>query len=153
MKISQFICSIFLLIAFSSYGKIDYFSIKKNDGETVKVTLTDLKMLPEYSFSTATIYTPKSTFTGVKFSDFAKKYNLTGSTVRAFAWDEYSYSMPLDELFKYNAIIAYKKDGNYMDIEKLGPFAILYPRDLYPELDKLDINAKTIWQLKILKVN
>jgi hypothetical protein len=140
------------LFTCSSYGKINYFDLKANDGVKAKITLDDLQALPSHSFSTATIYTPKSTFLGVKFSDFAKKYNLTGKTVRAFAWDDYSYSMPVDELLKYNVIIAYKRNGDYMSIDKLGPFAIVYPRDSHPELDQLDINAKTVWQLKRLEV-
>lgn len=147
-------CAFFFLafVTFSSYGMVNSFDLKTSDGGKIKVTLDDLQTLPSHSFSTATIYTPKSMFLGAKFSDFAKRYNLAGKTVRAFAWDDYSYSMPVDELLKYDVIIAYKRNGDYMSIDELGPFAIVYPRDSHPELDQLDINAKTVWQLKRLEV-
>ncbi|MBJ7883318.1 hypothetical protein, partial [Gelidibacter salicanalis] len=76
-------------------------------------------------------------FTGVEFTSLAKEYGLTGNNVRAFAWDDYSYSMPAAELSKYKVIIAYKKNGELMDVSELGPFAIIYPRDSYPELNNI----------------
>lgn len=146
--------SMSVLLAFSSfsYGAMDFFYVKLNDGSKIKVTLNDLRKLPSFSFKTSTNYTPPDIFLGVKVKDFAIKYNISGSTLRAFAWDDYSYSMPLDELYKYDAIIAYSKGGKDMNVTELGPFAIVYPRDSYPELSQLDVNAKTVWQIRLLEV-
>ena len=68
--------------------------------------------------------------------------------MRAFAWDDYSYSMPIEEMIKFRVIVAYLRGGKPIDVGELGPFAIIYPRDQYPELNNLDVNAKTVWQVK-----
>lgn len=146
--------SISMLLMFSSlsYAAPDFFYIKLKDESKIKITLSDLKALPSFSFKTSTNYTSVDTFLGVKVKDIVNKYNISGSILRVFAWDDYSYSMPLEELYKYDAIIAYSKGGKDMDVTELGPFAIVYPRDIYPELSQLDVNAKTVWQIRLLEV-
>lgn len=153
MKIKG-LMALLLISLFSAplYASVDYFYLKKSDGEKVKVTLQALEAMPSTSIKTSTNFTPEAVFTGVEFSALAKKYELTGKNVRAFAWDDYSYSMPVAELAKYNVIIAYKKNGKPMDVAELGPFAIIYPRDQYPELNSIDVNAKTVWQIKVIEV-
>lgn len=133
-------------------AEVDYFYLKKPGEEKIKVTVQDLEKLPAHSFSTATNFTPKNTFFGVKFKDFVEKYKISGTKVRAFAWDDYSYTISIDEMNKYDVIIAYKKEGKYIELSDLGPFAIIYPRDLYPELNTVDVNAGTVWQLKTLEI-
>ncbi len=152
MKMKIFISSLLIVLSSNLYAAVDYFFLKKADNEQIKITIKDLEELPTYSFTTATNFTPKDIFLGVKFKDFAEKYKISGEKVRAFAWDDYSYTIPVDEMIKYNVIIAYKKGGNYLDITDLGPFAIVYPIDLHPELNNLDANAKTVWQLKLMNV-
>ena len=153
MKIKGLI-ALFLMSLFSAplYAGVDYFYLKKSDGEKVKITLKALEAMPSSSIKTSTNFTPEAVFTGVEFGVLAKEYGLTGSKVRAFAWDDYSYSMPVAELAKYKVIIAYKKNGELMDAAQLGPFAIIYPRDSHPELNNIDVNAKTVWQIKMLEV-
>ncbi|AEF43399.1 hypothetical protein SerAS12_0237 [Serratia sp. AS12] len=153
MKIKGLI-ALFLTSLFSVplYAGVDYFYLKKSDGKKVKITLQALEAMPSSSIKTSTNFTPEAVFTGVEFTSLAKEYGLTGNNVRAFAWDDYSYSMPAAELSKYKVIIAYKKNGELMDVSELGPFAIIYPRDSYPELNNIDVNAKTVWQIKMLEV-
>lgn len=150
MKIKVWI--LFFICAYSgNVFSLDYFYLYKQNGDKIKVTLKDLERLPEHSFITGTSYTLIETFTGVNFTDVAEHYHIKAPTVRVFAWDNYSYTMPVDELKKYNVLIAYKRNGTYMTLETLGPFAIVYPRDSITHLDGLDINAKTVWQTKIIE--
>ncbi|CAI1202658.1 oxidoreductase [Serratia ficaria] len=153
MKIKGLI-ALFLICLFSAplHAAIDYFYLKKSDGQKVRVTLQELEAMPSSSITTSTNFTPEAVFTGVEFTALAKKYGLTGNSARAFAWDDYSYSMPVVELEKYKVIIAYKKNNELMDISELGPFAIIYPRDSHPELSNIEVNAKTVWQIKALEV-
>jgi hypothetical protein len=55
-------------------------------------------------------------------------------------------------MIKYRVIVAYLRGGKPIDVGELGPFAIIYPRDQYPELNNLDVNAKTVWQVKRLEI-
>jgi len=108
--------------------------------------------MPAHTIKTSTNFTPEDTFTGVEFAELVKAYHLKGQSVRAFAWDDYSYSMPIDEMIKYRVIVAYQRGGKPIDVGELGPFAIIYPRDGYAELNNLDVNAKTVWQVKRLEL-
>lgn len=142
-----------IIMIFSSYTLANVDSFKLTDGEKkIIITTSDLELLPAYEIKTSTNFTPLSVFKGASFRDLANKYNIVSGDLRVFAWDDYSYTIPVSELFKYNAILAYKKNGAYMDLSELGPFAIIYPRDSYPGIDMLDVNAKTVWQVKTIEV-
>lgn len=146
---------IFIITLMISHGvsaTIDFFIIKNSEGNEIKVTRKEMEELPQYSITTSTNFTPKSEFVGVKFKDIIDKYSLHGSKVRAYALDDYSFTLPIDEMKNYNVIIAYKKNGKYMSISELGPFSIIYPKDNFPELNNLSVNAKTVWQVKLLEV-
>lgn len=141
-----------MMMNFSVSATIDYFIIRDINGSKIKVTREDMEKLPQYSISTSTNFTPKAEFSGVKFKDIIDKYSLSGHKVRAFSWDDYSFTLPIPEMIKYNVIIAYKKNGEYMDVSELGPFSFIYPKDKFPELNNLSVNAKTVWQIKMLEV-
>lgn len=36
-------------------------------------------------------------------------------------------------------------------MSEMGPYAIIYPRDNYHELKTLEVNAKTVWQVKTIE--
>jgi hypothetical protein len=131
---------------------VDFFYLTETGKDKIKISLEDLKAMPTYSFKTSTNYTTEEIFLGVKIYDLVEKYKIEGKLIRAFAWDDYSYSMPIDEMIQYNVILAYQKGGVDMDIKSFGPFAIIYPRDIYPELSQRDVNAKTVWQIRLLEI-
>lgn len=138
-------------LSFNSLADIDSLTLSVN-GNVTKITVGDLEKLPQHDILTSTLYTAKEKFTGVKFSDFANKYKIKGSIVRVLAWDDYSYTLSIDEMVNYGVIIAYKRNSKRMTIEDFGPFATIYPKDDYPELNKLDVDAKTVIQVKALEV-
>lgn len=153
MKHFGAIISLLMLLSCNVLATGDYFYLRVRSEEKIKVTTQELETLPLQTISTSTNFTNKCNFSGVKFSDLFAKYHISGAGVRVFAWDDYSYSIPVNELLKYNVILAYKKNGKYIAMSDLGPYAIIYPRDDNPELKSLDVNARTVWQIKEIKVN
>lgn len=129
-----------------------HFTLLTLDGVSKEVYVKDLEKFKPHTISTSTNFTIKSDFTGVKFSDFLDFFHIKDGALRAFAWDDYSFTLDISELLKYGAILAYKRNGEYMPISDLGPFAVIFPRDEYHELDNLSVNAKTVWQINLLKV-
>jgi len=113
----------------------------------INVSTEDLLKLPVTSITTATNFTPKATFEGVTFTELLSKYSITASSLRVYALDDYSYTLPVEELLKYQVILAFRKNDKMIPVSDLGPFAVIYPRDQHPELNKLDVNAKTVWQI------
>ncbi|MGG6196546.1 molybdopterin-dependent oxidoreductase [Pantoea allii] len=127
-------------------------SFRLVDGNTVKtVSTADLEKMPVASITTGTNFTPKSTFTGVPFQDFLDKYGVKAKALRFFALDEYSYTVPVNELLKYHAILAYQKNGKNLPVSDMGPYVVIFPRDEHPELSRADINAKTVWMISEVK--
>lgn len=118
-----------------------------NDSKEINVSTEDLLKLPVTSITTSTNFTPKTTFEGVTFKELLSKYSITASSLRVYALDDYSYTLPVGELEKYHVILAYRKNDKVIPVSDLGPFAVIYPRDQNPELNKLEVNAKTVWQI------
>lgn len=118
-----------------------------NDSKEINVSTEDLLKLPVTSIATSTNFTPKATFEGVTFKELLSKYSITASSLRVYALDDYSYTLPVGELEKYHVILAYRKNDKVIPVSDLGPFAVIYPRDQNPELNKLEVNAKTVWQI------
>lgn len=151
MKIMKYIFFI-LSILFSSFGLAEEDTLVLiNQGTKINITTADLEKLPSLKIKTSTNFTPQSIFTGVKLSDLLKNYHVSSDVIRVFAWDDYSYTLPVAELLKYQVILAYKKNNEYMDMSEMGPYAIIYPRDIYHELKTLEVNAKTVWQVKTIE--
>lgn len=148
----KYLVLILVFFTLSSYAEVDYFTLKMPENNKVKISRSELEKLPEHTITTSTNYTDRDVFVGVKISDFLKQYAIEGTDIRAFAWDAYSFTLPVNEAVKYSAIIAYKRGGKYMSVSELGPFAIIYPRDDIEATEWLSIDAKTIWQVKALEV-
>ena len=117
-------------------------------GKTTKtITTEDLSHLALSTIKTSTNFTPEAKFEGVTFTTLLKSYGVQASQLRIFALDDYSYTLPVAELDKYGVILAYKKNGKQIPVSDLGPFAVIYPRDQHPELNNLEVNARTVWQI------
>lgn len=144
---------VFMILSFNARANDSSFYLKRTDGEQLIITTQALETMPIKIISTSTNFTDKSDFSGITFRDLLNKYKISGDTIRVFAWDDYSYSIPIKELLKYNVILAFKKNDQYISISDLGPYAIIYPRDSTPELKNLDVNARTVWQIKGMEVH
>jgi hypothetical protein len=147
-----FILIIMMITSLNVCADIDSFVIKNKNGDEINVTRNDMETLPNYKITTSTNFTPRGDFIGVKFQDLMKYYKLSGGKIRVFALDDYSFTININEMIRYNVIVAYKMNGEYMKVSELGPFAIIYPIDQFPELESLSVNAKTVWQIKFLEV-
>ncbi len=124
--------------------------ISGTDSKTI--TTQDLERLPLAKITTSTNFKPQAEFEGVPFTTLLKAYGIQASRLRVFALDDYSYTLPTDELTKYHVILAFKKNGKVMPLSELGPYAVIYPRDQHPELNNPDVNARTVWQISSIEV-
>ncbi|UAN24941.1 molybdopterin-dependent oxidoreductase (plasmid) [Enterobacter sp. JBIWA003] len=143
----------FLLVS-TANSQVDYSNLEliKPGGETVVIKRSDLERLESYSVESETNYMGGGVYTGVSFKKLIKEYNIKGENLRAFAWDDYSYSISLSELERCSVMIAYKINGEYMTVENFGPFAIVYPGGGCNGVNKLEINARTVVQLKKMEI-
>ncbi|MCH2175208.1 MAG: hypothetical protein MK193_05715 [Lentisphaeria bacterium] len=91
-------------------------------------------------------------YTGVVLKDFISKY-LPGkpSEITMIAYNDYASKFKPHHWTNFNALIAFKQDGNYLTLENKGPVRVIF---------KLDQNAGRIvdgllplwiWQVKTIE--
>ncbi|MHA1598649.1 MAG: molybdopterin-dependent oxidoreductase [Alphaproteobacteria bacterium] len=94
----------------------------------------------------------KQTFDGVPLKTLMEKLNARGETITGFALNDYSSKFPFADIVKYNPLLALKRNGEYMPVRDKGPVWIVFPRDDFKELLKVQYDHSWIWQLRRLHV-
>src|SRR6201989_977736 len=94
-----------------------------------------LEALGMVSFETKTPWYKESVkFEGVPLDKLMAKVGSTGDRVLAIALNDYSVEIPIEDFAKYHAILALKRDGEYMSVRDKGPLFVVYPFDSDPDL-------------------
>ncbi len=92
------------------------------------------------------------TFEGVALRDLMTKVDASGETVVAIALNDYRTTIPLADFYERGAILAIKRDGDYMPVSDKGPLFIVYPYDSDPALHSQKYYGRSVWQLSRLIV-
>jgi hypothetical protein len=122
-------------------------------GATYHFTEAQLLALPVHSITTATTWTPRSTFTGPLLADILKTVGAYGNEVEIHTLDDYTYTIPVSDCDRYGVVMAYSMNGRRLKISDFGPLFLMYPRDAFPdELKGASGDSKFVWQIKALIV-
>lgn len=121
--------------------------------QTYHFTEAQLLALPVHTITTATTWTPRSTFTGPLLADILKTVGASGSQIEIHTLDDYTYTIPVSDGDRYGVIVAYSMNGRRLKISDFGPLFLIYPRDAFPdELAGASGDSKFVWQIKALIV-
>jgi len=123
---------------------------------SIRLTLADLKKLPQHSFVTNTPWTREPhMYAGPLLRDVlaAAGADLTATTIRAVALNDYQISIPLSDALSYPVIVAHQRDGKPMPVRDRGPLFIIYPFDSDASLNSTRFYQRAIWQLKSIQVD
>ena len=124
-----------------------------NSGDTAQFDLEMLRAFPALSFSTTTLWTEGvREFTGVPLAVLLDSLGTSGSTVDAWAINDYLAEFELEELEQDVPIIAYEMDGKPMSRREKGPLWIVYPYDSDSDYRTELVYARSVWQLDRLEV-
>ncbi|MBN3858272.1 molybdopterin-dependent oxidoreductase [Paraburkholderia sp. Ac-20340] len=108
----------------------------------------DLLKLPVHAISTATTWTPRSTFTGPLLTDVLKTVGAYGSQIEIHTIDDYTCLVPMSDAARFGAVLAYAMNGQRLKVSDFGPLFLIYPRDQFPlELDGAAGDSKFAWQI------
>ena len=91
-------------------------------------------------------------FEGVPLEKLMTRVGATGERVVVVALNDYSSEIPIEDFAKYHAILALKRDGEYMPVRDKGPLFIVYPYDQNPELRSQKFYSRSVWQVARLVV-
>jgi hypothetical protein len=130
-------------------GKIAAFNV----GETAQFDRGMLEALDWTSFTTLTPwYDTPVTFAGVRMSSLMQVVRASGEAVVATALNDYETKIPISDFKEFNALLALKRNGDYMPVRDKGPLFIVYPYDDAPELKSQKYYGRSAWQLARLTV-
>ena len=130
-------------------GNID----DKNVGDTAQF---DRAMLEKMGLVTVVTTTPwyqgPMSFEGVPMDKLMAEVGAKGQRLVAYALNDYTTEIPMEDFAKHHAILAMKRNGEYMPVRDKGPLFIIYPYDSEPELKSQVFYSRSAWQVARLVV-
>lgn len=130
------------------------FDIEKN-GETRAIAQADLDAIgvTEISTKVLTMGDGKHAVKGVLGRDLLDFVKSQGETMKIVALDGYTMDVPVEDLRKYDVVVATEIDGKKLSVRDKGPAWLIYPVSAHKELDDTVYESRSVWQIKIIKVD
>jgi hypothetical protein len=97
-------------------------------------------------------YANKVRFEGVPMSKLLQVVGASGQKLSVTALNDYKTDIPVEDFKRYNAILALKRDGQYMPVSDKGPLFIVYPYDAHAELKSQKFYGRSAWQVARIEV-
>ncbi len=112
-----------------------------------------LESLGMTSFTTATPwYKEPVRFEGVPLARLMQAVGATGDRFVAVALNDYSAELPMEDIERYDVMLALKRDGQYMPVRDKGPLFIVYNYDSNPDLRNQKFYSRSVWQVARIEV-
>lgn len=110
---------------------------------------TELTQMQQTSYQTTTEWTDGApTFSGPLAREVIAAVGVGEATMAVLtAANDYSIEVPIEELLKYDVILATSVDGKRLSLRDKGPIWVMYPRDQHKELQDPAFNGRMIWQM------
>ncbi len=127
--------------------------VNNDISHTYDFSEAEFLQLPTTSITTSTPWTPTSVFVGPLLIDVMHAAGVTSGRLTFKTLDDYSASIPWEDLVRYGVILAHTKDGQRLNIKRWGPLWTIYPRDQYPAaLSGPIAESRFIWQVDRIEV-
>lgn len=122
-------------------------------GPEMDLTLSDIEALGAARITTTTPWHDgEVTFEGVPMSRLMEAVGAQGTTAFVVALNNYSTEIPMSDFTRFEPILAYKKDGEYMQVADKGPLFIIYPYDDVAELKNELYYSRSAWQVRSIEI-
>ena len=122
-------------------------------GGEISLTLKQIEAMGSASIVTTTPWHDGlTTFEGVAMASFLDAVGAQGTTAYIHALNDFSIDVPLSDLTRFDAIMAFKTDGNYMGIADKGPLFIVFPYDDVKEVRNELFYARSVWQIHSIEI-
>ncbi len=125
-----------------------------NAGSEAKFDMAMLEAFAQHSFVTRTPWYPgPMKFTGPLLRDVLDAVGAHGTTLRAFALNDYRVDLPFDDAVNIDVLVARLLNDRPMSVRDKGPLFIIYPFDSSLELRNALYYSRAAWQLKAIEVS
>ncbi len=116
----------------------------------------DLKMIEALGVNgfetTCPWYDGAMKFEGPLMRKLLETVGAKGSVLSVQALNDYTTDIPMDDFSKFDAVLAVKRNGEYMPVRDKGPLFIVYPYDSIPELKSQTYYKRSAWQVARMTV-
>lgn len=124
-----------------------------NNGNTAQFDRAMLESIGMVSFVTNTPWYKEPTlFEGVPLAKLMEAVAAKGERLAVVALNDYSAEVPMEDVAKYNVILAIKRNGEYMPVRDKGPLFVVYPFDSNPDLKNQKFYSRSVWQVARIEV-
>lgn len=118
--------------------------------------LSALQRLAQRKIVSATPwYSSVSEFTGPLLRDVLQAAGASldgGTALRCTALNDYRVEIPLDDVRRFDVVVAHLFNGKPMSVREKGPLFVIYPFDEQPQLRTTTYFSRCIWQLKSIEL-
>lgn len=122
-------------------------------GGEMNLTLAEIEAMGSARIVTSTPWHDgRVTFDGVPIARFLEAVGARGTTAFIQALNDFSIDIPLSDLTRFDAILAFKADGKYMEIADKGPLFIVFPYDDVEEVRNALFYARSVWQIYTIEI-
>ncbi|NRF24237.1 molybdopterin-dependent oxidoreductase [Vibrio coralliilyticus] len=110
---------------------------------------------PPITFTTQLPWYPEANqFTGFRVSDLLQQLGVEDTLAVSFiALNDYAASTTIENILKYDPIVAYKMNGEKMKVRNKGPYWLVFNLDKYPEIDNTAFHSQMVWQIDEIKIH
>ena len=124
-----------------------------NDGLEVHFDRAMMDALPKKQIKTENPWDHgPSVYEGVLLRDLMKYVKADGKTATFSALNDFRSDMPIEDMDKYDVILAYKRDGVDLSVRDKGPFFVVFPFSDVPELATEARYAQSVWQVNRISI-
>lgn len=126
---------------------------QRNTAAAAVFDLAMLNALPVHQFATKNPWKePVQTYSGPALQTLLRVVGAQGQSLRLVALDKYEASVPMDDVERFNPVLALRVDGKPLTLRTLGPIQVMYPFDHFPELNVELYAGRAVWQLQRIVV-
>ena len=124
-----------------------------NRGPDAVFDLPMLERLPQLTHRTKTPWhSGVRRFTGPFIRDVLRASAAQGQTLRMTALNDYRVDVPMDDVQRWDVIMARLLDDRPMSVRDKGPLFVMYPFDDHTELRTTLYFSRCAWQLRSIEV-
>jgi hypothetical protein len=127
---------------------------RSGDQKALDLTLSELEKLPRHTITTSTPWHDGvQMFEGVLLSDLLKHSGLKGQQLKVTALNNYQIEIPFADADLYRPVLAFKRNGQLMNVRDKGPLFVIYPYDEKPGLKTELYFSRSAWQVRTILVD
>lgn len=134
---------------FEVSGRID----RHNGDGIARIDRALLEKIGLRELSTRTTRSPNiHHYRGVLMRDLLDFVEAKGAELRINALDGYCITVPMEDYYKFDILLAIERDQEVLTIRTRGPARIIYPISDRPELLDRKYGSRHIWQIESMIV-